>query len=270
MAEGEDPPDAGEAPGAEGGGGIGKSRLLAMAAVAGTSVCLYAKFHHLLTIASLRRNHGAVLAVVAANPRLAPLCYIGTLVLVIGLTCPGATMLSFVGGILFEQPYASLYAYTGYIFGATISFFVTTVLLGDFMRRKLASKSGLYKKFEANARQNAFVYLVVARYTMVFPFFFVNAAAALVGVHWRTFVAATSISCIPGSVIYTTAGAALANMLHRLGENETVDKSELIWAAMGDPNVRICMAGLTFALTVVALAKAFSPKEETASSGKSE
>merc|ERR1719291_343696 len=179
-------------------------------------------------------------------------------------------MLSFVGGILFKQPYASLYAYVGYIVGATISFFVTSFILGDFMRRRLAAKSSLYQKFEANVKKNAFAYLVAARYTMVFPFFFVNAAAALVGVDWRTFVAATSVSCIPGSVIYTTAGAALANMLHRLGENETVDKSELIWAAMGDPNVRICMAGLTFALTVVALAKTFSPKEEEASLGKSE
>merc|ERR1719277_2651481 len=186
MAECGEPPDAeGGAPGAEGGGGLGKSRLLAMAAVVGTSVCLYAKFHHLLTIASLRRNHGAVLAVVAANPRLAPLCYIGTLVLVIGLTCPGATMLSFVGGVLFEQPYASVYAYIGYIIGASISFLVTSFILGDFMRRRLAAKSQLYKKFEANIHQNAFLYLVIARYTMVFPFFFVNAAAALVGVRRR-------------------------------------------------------------------------------------
>ena len=54
----------------------------------------------------------------------------------------------------------------------------------------------------------------------VFPFFFVNGAAALVGVRCRTFIAATSVSCIPGSVIYTTAGGALANLLHKMSDEE--------------------------------------------------
>lgn len=54
----------------------------------------------------------------------------------------------------------------------------------------------------------------------VFPFFFVNGAAALVGVRCRTFIAATSVSCVPGSVIYTTAGGALANLLHKMSDDE--------------------------------------------------
>lgn len=229
-----------------------RCRVLAGALVLGVSAVLYVRFHHLLTVASLRRHHTEVLDLVAANPRLAPLCYIGTLVLVIGITCPGATMLSFIGGILFKQPYASCYAYCGYIVGASISYFVTSFILGDFMRRRLAEKSQLYQKFEANVRRNAFAYLVAARYTMVFPFFFVNAAAALVGVRWRIFVAATSVSCIPGSVIYTTAGGALANLLHKIGDDDVVDKTELIWLALKDPNVKICLAGLSMALLVLA------------------
>lgn len=229
----------------------GVLRLLAALAVICVSGGLYLKFHHLLTIASLRDNHQKILDTVDANPVMAPLCYIGTLILVIGLTCPGATMLSFVGGILFKQPYASVYAYIGYIIGATISFFVTTYILGDYMRRKLAAKSSLYQKFEANVKENAFGYLVAARYTMVFPFFFVNAAAALVGVQWQTFMAATSVSCIPGSVIYTAAGGALGNMLRKLGDDDIVDKSDLIWKALADPNVRVCLGALSVAMAIL-------------------
>merc|ERR1712113_99571 len=110
--------------------------------------------------------------------------------------------------------------------------------------------------------QNAFVYLVVARYTMVFPFFFVNAAAALVGVHWKTFVAATSVSCIPGSVIYTTAGGALANLLHKLGDDEVVDKSQLLWLAVADPNVKICLGGITFAMAVLMVVRTLQSRME--------
>jgi len=243
-------------------------RVLAALVVIGVSGGLYVRFHHLLTVGGLQRNHSAILELVAANPRLAPLCYILTLVLVIGITCPGATMLSFIGGILFKQPYASCYAYVGYIVGATISYFVTSFILGDFMRRRLAEKSTLYKKFEANVRRNAFVYLVAARYTMVFPFFFVNGAAALVGVQWRTFVAATSVSCVPGSVIYTTAGGALANLLHKIGEDEVVDKSALIWLALSDPNVKVCLVGVSIALCVMAGVRFFSGGSDEAAKQK--
>jgi len=243
-----------------GGGGVGRLFLLAM--VVGVSATLYIKFHHLLTISSLRLNHSVALDMVAANPVLAPMCYIGVLVVVIGLTCPGATMLSFIGGIFFEQPYASMYAYVGYIVGATISFFVTTFILGDYMRRRLSSMSSLFSKFETNVRRNAFVYLVAARYTMVFPFFFVNAAAALVGVNWRTFVAATSISCIPGAVVYTTAGRALASMLHKLGDKDDIDKSELLWMAFGDPNVRACLGALSCVLVVLGIVRVCTGKQD--------
>mmetsp|Transcript_73942 Transcript_73942/g.130623 ORF Transcript_73942/g.130623 Transcript_73942/m.130623 type:complete len:259 (-) Transcript_73942:35-811(-) len=231
----------------------GRSRIMAGVGILCVSAVLYLRFHHLLSISSLRRNHSYIIQTVDENPILAPCGYIGVLVLVIGITCPGATMLSFLGGILFKQPYASFYAYLGYIVGASVSFTLNTYVLGDYMRKKLATNSPLYQKFEANVRRNAFAYLVAARYTMVFPFFFVNAAAALVGVRARTFIAATSVSCIPGSVIYTTAGGALANLLHKMADDEVLDKSALMWSALSDPNVKICIAGVTFALVVVAI-----------------
>jgi len=232
-----------------------KYRIGALVLMIGTSAVLYVKYHHLLTVASLKQNHGLIQDAVANNPVAAPLMYIGTLILVIGITCPGATMLSFIGGILFKQPYASLYAYAGYIVGATMSFLVTTFILGDTCRRRLAKKSDLFQKFEANVKSNAFLYLVAARYTLVFPFFFVNAAAALVGVPMSVFVAASSLSCIPGSVIYTTAGGALANMLDKLDADAKLDKSELIWMAISDPNVKICLVGVCICMIVGFIAK---------------
>jgi len=225
--------------------------------VVGISAFLYINFHHLLSISELRKNHSLLLDFVDVNPTLAPLCYIGILITVIGLTCPGATMLSFVGGIFFKQPYASVYAYIGYIIGATISYFVTRFILGDYMRRKLARNSSLYQKFEGNIRRNAFMYLVIARYTMVFPFCFVNGAAALVGVNVLTFLAASSLSCIPGALIYTTAGGALANLLHKMDDEASLDKNALISMATQDPNVRMCLVGLGVVFSVLLVVKFF-------------
>eukprot|EP00928_Gymnodinium_smaydae_P070464 TRINITY_DN54292_c0_g1_i1.p1 TRINITY_DN54292_c0_g1~~TRINITY_DN54292_c0_g1_i1.p1 ORF type:complete len:272 (+),score=48.66 TRINITY_DN54292_c0_g1_i1:29-817(+) len=242
----------------------GGARLLLLLCVAGTSAFLYVKYHHLLTVEALKQNHTYILGLVAENPRLAPCCYIMTLVVVIGLTCPGATMLSFVGGVLFPQPYASAYAYVGYILGASISFFVASFILGDCLQRRLR-KSSLWTKFERNVRKNAFVYLVAARYTMVFPFFFVNAAAAIVGVRWRTFAAATSVSCIPGSVVYTAAGGALASLLHQVDGD--VDKSQLIWMALADPNVRVCLGALTVVSGCMIVARLMQPNDNDEDGG---
>lgn len=44
----------------------------------------------------------------------------------------------------------------------------------------------------------------------------------------RTFVAATSLSCVPGAVIYTTAGGALANLLHSLGDDDVARMSRTL------------------------------------------
>merc|ERR1719215_376427 len=125
--------------------------------------------------------------------------------------------------------------------------------------------SSLWTKFERNVRKNAFVYLVVARYTMVFPFFFVNAAAAVVGVRWRTFAAATSVSCIPGSVVYTAAGVALSSLLHQVDND--VDKSKLIGMALADPNVRVCLGALGVISLCMIAARLLQPKDAEEADG---
>ncbi|CAJ1377644.1 unnamed protein product [Effrenium voratum] len=55
-------------------------------------------------------------------------------------------------------------------------------------------------------------------------------------------------------VIYTTAGGALANLLHKMSDDEEVDKGQLVWAALGDTNVKICCVGVAFALIAICAA----------------
>jgi len=223
-------------------------KLLSTAVFAGFAAWAYYSFGHLLTFESLKENRDIIDEQINKAPHLCGLLYSTIMALIIGCTCPGATTLSFIGGVLFQQPYATLYAYIGYVCGAGLSYCVVKFLLKDFFRSKFEGKA-MFKKFETNIRRNAFIYLIVARFTMVFPFWFVNGMSAIVEVPFRTFITGTMVSVIPGSVIYTTAGRTLGNMLHR-PDFASISKKQLVFEALTDPNVKICLAGLVVALSI--------------------
>mmetsp|Transcript_7330 Transcript_7330/g.7224 ORF Transcript_7330/g.7224 Transcript_7330/m.7224 type:complete len:121 (-) Transcript_7330:48-410(-) len=74
----------------------------------------------------------------------------------IGLTIPGATTLSFAGGLFFDQPYAAIFSYMGYVIGACVSYLLVRTVLADFAKWLLNTESRTYKKLERNLKNNAF------------------------------------------------------------------------------------------------------------------
>lgn len=244
-------------------------RLLIGIGVVATSVGLYIRYGDLLTLESLKRNQRAIHLRIEAQPVVAGLCYVLVMVCVIGLTCPGATMLSLSGGVLFPQPYASFLAYTGFVIGATVSYAMVTFVLRDMMRERLAASSSLYKRFEANMQDNAFFYLVAARYCFVFPFWFVNAASALVGVNLITFMAASSLSCIPGAVVYTSAGGVLSGILEKVTDTGEINTKDLIYTAMTEPRVAYLLLSIAAVLVILVFLQRAQARMEKAKAGKS-
>merc|ERR1712086_778605 len=53
--------------------------------------------------------------------------------------------------------------------------------------------------------------MLCIRYLLFVPHWFTNVSAALIGVPLFTFTWTTMVSCIPGTVLYTCAGAGLAD-----------------------------------------------------------
>eukprot|EP00397_Hematodinium_sp_SG-2012_P031580 GEMP01033544.1.p1 GENE.GEMP01033544.1~~GEMP01033544.1.p1 ORF type:complete len:248 (+),score=37.97 GEMP01033544.1:107-850(+) len=225
-------------------------KVLSAIVLVTTALTVYNHFGHLLTFEALKTNRAFLDDFITTYPVLAGTMYSGTMALIIGLTIPGATMLSFTGGVLFRQPYAAICAYIGYVFGAALSFTAVRYFLHGVCRRRLKNRP-MFTKFEQNARRNAFMYLILARYTMVFPFWFVNSMSAIVAIPFGTFLSATLVSVIPGSLVYTTAGRALGNMLDRMDVAE-ISTWELVKEALFDPNVKICLISLAACLTIAA------------------
>lgn len=130
-------------------------------------------YQHLLTVRYLAEHQRSIDEWVEGNFIWSRVCFVAAMSLCIGATVPGATFLSFAGGVLFPQPWSSICAYFGYVFGAALSFTLVKNFFGDFCRRHLRKRS-IFLTFERAMKKNALVMLIVSRYTVIFPFWFVD------------------------------------------------------------------------------------------------
>jgi uncharacterized membrane protein YdjX (TVP38/TMEM64 family) len=62
-------------------------------------------------------------------------------------------------------------------------------------------------------RRNAASYLLVLRLVPLFPFFLVNRVPAFVGVRASTYVVTTALGILPGTAVFSLAGAGLGEVL---------------------------------------------------------
>jgi uncharacterized membrane protein YdjX (TVP38/TMEM64 family) len=98
----------------------------------------------------------------------------------------------------------------GATMGATLLFLFAQRVFGADALQKLGPKAeGLAHGIQANA----WSYLLVLRLVPLFPFFLVNLVPAFVGVRLRTYVATTAIGILPGTAVFSLAGAGLGDVL---------------------------------------------------------
>ena len=179
------------------------------------------------------REHRDVLAnFVANNPLLAPLAFMVIYCVVVAFSLPGGAIMTIAGGFLFGTVLGTAWVVLSATTGATILFVIAKTSLGDPLR---ARAGPWLKKMESGFRENALSYLLVLRLIPLFPFFVVNLVPAFLGVPWRTYVMATFIGIIPGTIVYATVGAGLGSIFDR---NESFTASgvmtpEIITALIG-------------------------------------
>jgi uncharacterized membrane protein YdjX (TVP38/TMEM64 family) len=215
-------------------------------------ILFYYLYSDYLTLHSLNQHRHFFSSFAEENPISSGLIYVAVVTFVIGLTVPGATTLSFASGVIFPQPQAAILAYLGFVLGACLSYTMVRTLLFDYANKWLR-KVATYNQLAKKLKENGFWYLVFARYTLVFPFWLVNGACALVEVPFQVFFSATALAVIPGSFIYTTAGRALSRLLDKL-DVESVNKIStwdiLSQAWVETPELKICLGLLAVAVAV--------------------
>jgi uncharacterized membrane protein YdjX (TVP38/TMEM64 family) len=167
-----------------------------------------------LSLETLRTHRGALTGWVSGNFVLAALAYVAVYVVAVAFSMPGAVFLTLSGGFLFGAVLGTLLTVTGATIGATIIFLFAKTLFGENALDRFGAPAA---RLADGIRRNAASYLMVLRLVPLFPFFLVNLVPAFVGVPLLTYALTTFFGIIPGTAVFSLAGAGLGSVLDQGG-----------------------------------------------------
>ncbi len=180
--------------------------LIAAALVAGYASGLYRQ----VTWAALAEQQAFLLQSVADRPARAALLYVATYAALIALSLPAAAIASVTGGLLFGPVAASLLTIVGASIGASIAFATFRTALFPLLARRAG---GVVARIGPRLARDGLFYVIALRLLPVVPFWLVNLAAGLSGMPWRVFALGTLIGIIPATVIFSSVGAGIGDIL---------------------------------------------------------
>ena len=157
----------------------------------------------------LKANRDSLLAFTEDHYVPAVALFIFVYVVQTAFSLPGATRMTLTGGFLFGSLWAALYVNIGATAGATLAFLAARYLFRDWVEQRFGQR---LEVFQAGFARNAFTYLLTLRLIPLFPFFLVNLLTGLTRMNVGTYVAATALGIIPGSLAYTFAGRQLGTI----------------------------------------------------------
>jgi uncharacterized membrane protein YdjX (TVP38/TMEM64 family) len=153
---------------------------------------------------------GSLREAVGTQPVTAALTYVAAYAVVVSLSLPGALVMTIAGGFLFGGWTGGALAVIGATIGAVVVFVAARTALADWLRAKAGPFLG---KLRDGFADNALSYLLFLRLVPVFPFWLVNLAPALLDVRLSTYVLATMIGIIPGTIAFAFVGAGLDSVI---------------------------------------------------------
>ena len=162
-----------------------------------------------LSLDALKANRDNLLVFTQDHYVPAVALFILVYILQTSFSLPGATIMTLAGGFLFGSLWGPLYVNIGATTGATLAFLAARYLFHQWVERKFGDR---LSPIQDGFAKNAFSYLLTLRLIPFFPFFLVNLLSGLTRVKVSTYVVATAVGIIPGSVVYTFAGRQLGTI----------------------------------------------------------
>lgn len=184
--------------------------VIALAAVLGTLL-----LGDLLSFETLRKHHGALMALRDSHFALTVLAFVATYVVIVALSIPGATLATITGGFLFGAGLATPINVISATIGAALVFSAARMGAGDYLARRMDASDGRIRRFKSAIDANQWEALFLIRLIPGVPFFLANLLPAMFGVKLHRFVIATALGIIPGALVYTSLGAGLGEVLAR-------------------------------------------------------
>ncbi len=204
------------------------------------------------TFDALKTHRQSILQFNAKHWFLSPLCFIAIYTVSTALSLPIGIFLSITAGFLFSQPLSTIYVVIGATLGASCIFLIAKTSIGEYLRKKAGPN---LQKIEKGFHENKVSYLLFLRLVPLFPFWLVNLAPAFFGVSLATFMWTTCVGIIPGTFVFTQAGAGLGAILDS-GEKFSI-------SGVFNWQIRIALLALGFFALIPILIKKFKKKKES-------
>ena len=143
------------------------------------------------------------------NPILAIGIFSAIYVAVTSASIPGALILTLTAGALFGFIAGSLIAVTSATLGATFAFWIARYLFGNTIRHKMGDR---LLKINNSFEKEGALYLFSMRLVPIFPFFAINLLMGLTPIKTVTYMLASFIGMLPGTMVYVNAGTQLSKL----------------------------------------------------------
>jgi|SaaInlV_135m_DNA_3_1039749.scaffolds.fasta_scaffold00985_4 uncharacterized membrane protein YdjX (TVP38/TMEM64 family) len=143
-------------------------------------------------------------------------------IIIIIFSIPGSLFMSLLGGYLYSTYLGGIINLLSATIGATLFFVFSNFLIS---RSFQLEKFSYYTKIKEGFAKNSFWYLLFFRLVPIFPFFIINIIAATLHIPIRTFIAASLIGMLPGSLIFAYVGN---NLNIEIVNNDNFELSTLI------------------------------------------
>lgn len=187
---------------------------LVLGAVAALAAIQLSGLGRFLSLETLRQHRETLTGWVQGHFLLASLAYVLAYIVAVAFSLPGAVFLTLAGGFLFGAVFGTFLTVMGATIGATLIFLFAKTLFGPNALDRFGAPAA---KLAEGIRRDAGAYLMVLRLVPLFPFFLVNLVPAFVGVPLMTYFVTTFFGIIPGTAVFSLAGAGLGSVLDQGG-----------------------------------------------------
>jgi pyruvate/2-oxoglutarate dehydrogenase complex dihydrolipoamide dehydrogenase (E3) component/uncharacterized membrane protein YdjX (TVP38/TMEM64 family) len=192
-----------------------RGRIALVVAIVALIVAFFAfGLDRYFTLEFFKSQQAAIDAYYRANPLQAAAAYFAVYVVVTGLSLPGATVLTLVGGAIFGLLWATVIVSFASSIGATLAFLASRFLLRDWVQEKLGDK--LKPINEGIAKEGAF-YLFALRLVPAFPFVAINLVMGLTPIRTWTYLWVSQLGMLAGTIAYVYAGTQLGEFRISIG-----------------------------------------------------
>lgn len=184
--------------------------LLSAVALFEASGPLLGPFTDLLSFKIIGLNYAMLKQLVDEHFVLAGLLYVLGYGLLGLLLLPGSAILVVMSGLLFGAVAGVPLASIGSALAASLAFGTATFALGGPVSRLTHPAVDTLR---TGFQRHALSYLMFLRLTPGLPFALINAAAALLGVRFSTFLLGSLVGLLPSRIALSTAGAGLGKAI---------------------------------------------------------